>query len=65
MSNSRECDDGGKQAQHVNFLRVIEIATYQFVGKIPKYEIDFSGNVSNGALYTSPTSPFFNSKYAS
>ena len=34
MSNSRECDDGGKQAQHVNFLRVIEIATYQFVGKI-------------------------------
>ena len=28
MSNSRECDDGGKQAQHVNFLRLIEIATY-------------------------------------
>ena len=45
MSNSRECDDGGKQAQHVNFLRVIEIATYQFVGKIPKYNIAFLENV--------------------
>ena len=45
MSNSRECDDGGKQAQHVNFLRVIEITTYQFVGKIPKYNIAFSENV--------------------